>query len=443
MWDLLIKNAQIITLDSEFKGDLAVSAGKIVALGPDLEGSAKETIDGTNRTLIPGVIDTQVHLREPGLTHKEDLETGGRAAILGGVTTFLEMPNTNPPTTTAESIAVKVELAQGRSYANFGFFMGATDSNLEELKKVPEVNGCCGIKIFLGSSTGDLLLYDAEALRQIFRQTKGMIAIHSEDEERLIARKSIRDRATHPNAHPDWRDVHSALDSTLRVVRLAREENRSLHILHITTKDEIEFLRANKDLITVEVTPQHLTLFAPDCYERIGTLAQMNPPIRSREHQEGLWEGLTSGVVDVIGSDHAPHTLEEKGRGYPNTPSGMPGLQTTLPLMLNHVNHGKLSLKRVVDLLCHRPSELYHLKSKGQIEVGRDADLVLLDLSRKHTLKNSEMASKCGWTPFDGMEIVGMPTMTIVGGKVVMSEGKIIGSPAGKPIAALAEREGK
>lgn len=441
MWDLLIKNAQIMATDREFKGDLAVKNGKIADIGPALEGAAKEVIDAQGQTLIPGLIDTQVHLREPGLTHKEDLETGGRAAVLGGVTTFLEMPNTNPPTTTPESIAVKVELAQGRSYANFGFFMGATDNNLESLKKVPDVTGCCGIKIFLGSSTGDLLLYDAKILRQIFRETEGMIAIHSEDEERLIARKSIRDRATHASSHPDWRDVHSALDSTTRVVALAREEQRSLHILHITTKDEIDFLRAHKDLMTVEVTPQHLTLFAPDCYERLGTLAQMNPPIRSREHMDGLWEGIHSGVVDVIGSDHAPHTLEEKGRGYPNTPSGMPGLQTTLPLMLNHVNHGKLTLRKVVDLLCKRPSELYHLGSKGRIEVGLDADLVLIDMTRRHTLKNEEMGSKCGWTPFDGMEVIGMPTTTIVAGVVVMNEGKVIGTPNGKPIAALKERK--
>ena len=440
MWDLLIKNATVVSSESEFRADVAIEAGKIAKVAPSLSEAAKETIDATGLTLIPGVIDTQVHLREPGLTHKEDLETGGRSAVLGGVTTFLEMPNTTPPTTTVESIAVKVDLASGRSYANFGFFMGATDSNLEELKLASEVPGCCGIKIFLGSSTGDLLLYDAKILRQIFHETKGVIAIHSEDEERLIARKHIRDAATHPREHPVWRDVHSALDSTVRVVELARAENRSLHILHITTKEEIEFLSKNKDLMTVEVTPQHLTLFAPDCYEKLGTLAQMNPPIRSKDHQDGLWEGLKSGVVDVIGSDHAPHTLEEKQRAYPNTPSGMPGLQTTLPLMLDHVSKGRLSLTKMVELLCYRPSTLYNLKSKGEVKEGKDADLVLVDLSKKHVLKNNEMASKCGWTPFDGKEVTGMPVKTIVGGHVVMSDGKILGSPHGKPIASLQER---
>ncbi len=440
MWDILIKGATIMSTGQKFVGDLAVSDGRIDKIATSLDGPAKETIDAQGLILMPGVIDTQVHLREPGLTHKEDLETGGRSAVLGGVTTFLEMPNTNPPTTTPESIGVKVDLASGRSYANFGFFMGATDSNLESLKKVADVTGCSGIKIFLGSSTGDLLLYDAKILRQIFRETSGIIAIHSEDEERLIERKPIRDAATSPLAHPEWRDVSSALDSTTRVVALAREENRSLHILHITTKEEIDFLAQNKDLITVEVTPQHLTLHSPDCYERLGTLAQMNPPIRSKDHQDGLWKGISDGTVDVIGSDHAPHTLEEKNRGYPNSPSGMPGLQTTLPLMLNHVNQGRLTLERMIDLLCKRPSTLYNLNSKGDIKEGLDADLVLVDLGREHVLKNSEMATKCGWSPFDGVKVTGMPVKTIVGGKVVMSEGKIIGSPEGKPIPSFNQR---
>ncbi len=441
MWDLLIKGATIMASTGKFVGDLAVSDGKIEKIETSLEGEAKETIDANGLVLMPGVIDTQVHLREPGLTHKEDLETGGRAAVLGGVTTFLEMPNTNPPTTTPESIDVKVDLASGRSYANFGFFMGATDSNLESLKKASDVTGCSGIKIFLGSSTGDLLLYDAKILREIFKETTGVIAIHSEDEERLIERMPIRDAATSPLAHPEWRDMHSALDSTIRVVNLAREEQRSLHILHITTKEEIEFLAKNKDLITVEVTPQHLSLHAPDCYERLGTLAQMNPPIRSKDHQDGLWKGITDGTVDVIGSDHAPHTLEEKNRGYPKSPSGMPGLQTTLPLMLNHVHNGRLTLERMIDLLCKRPSTLYDLHSKGGIQIGLDADIVLVDLNRKHTIKNEEMGSKCGWTPFDGLKVTGMPVTTIVGGKIVMHEGKIIGSPNGRPIAALNQRK--
>lgn len=441
MWDLLIKGATIMASSGKFVGDLAVNNGKIAKIGSTLEGAATQTIEAGGLVLMPGVIDTQVHLREPGLTHKEDLETGGRAAVLGGVTTFLEMPNTNPPTTTPESIAVKVELATGRSYANFGFFMGATDSNLESLKKASDVPGCSGIKIFLGSSTGDLLLYDAKILRDIFRETTGVIAIHSEDEERLIERRPIRDAATSPLAHPEWRDMHSALDSTVRVVGLAREEKRSLHILHITTKEEIEFLAKNKDLITVEVTPQHLSLHAPDCYERLGTLAQMNPPIRTMDHQQGLWQGIADGTVDVIGSDHAPHTLEEKERGYPNSPSGMPGLQTTLPLMLNHVHHGRLSLERMIDLLCKRPSTLYNLNTKGDIREGLDADLVLVDLKRQHTLKNEEMGSKCSWTPFNGLKVTGMPVKTIVGGKIVMDEGKIIGSPEGKPIPSLNQRK--
>lgn len=443
MWDILVKGATILSSEGKIITDLAIKDGKIDKIASTLEEAASEIIEAQGLLLMPGVIDTQVHLREPGLTHKEDLETGGRSAVLGGVTTFLEMPNTNPPTTTPESIAVKVDLASGRSYANFGFFMGATDSNLESLKRVADVKGCSGIKIFLGSSTGDLLLYDAKILRQIFRETTGMIAIHSEDEERLIERKPIRDAATSPLAHPEWRDMHSALDSTIRVVGLAREEKRSLHILHITTKEEIDFLAQNKDLMTVEVTPQHLTLHSPDCYERLGTLAQMNPPIRTKDHQDGLWKGLTDGTVDVIGSDHAPHTLEEKNRGYPNSPSGMPGLQTTLPLMLNHVSKGKLTLERMFDLLCKRPSELYNLHSKGDIKEGLDADLVLVDLKREHVLKNAEMATKCGWSPFDGMKVTGMPIKTIVGGKIVMSEGKIIGTPNGQPIPSFNERTKK
>ncbi len=430
-FDLLLKNGEVYVDGKLQKKDVLVKDGKIVKVEDSISESALKEIDLSGQQVLPGLIDSQVHFRDPGLTHKEDLETGSMAAALGGVCTFFEMPNTTPPTTDEEAIKVKVDKAKRVSYVNFGFFMGATQNNLEGLKKASDLEGCCGIKIFLGSSTGSLLLYEREALINVFKNTKGMISCHSENEDMLRENVAIRDKATSAHDHPVWRSVDTAYTSTKRLLELAREAGRKVHVLHITTKDEMDLLRENKDICTVEVLPQHLTLCAPECYDKLGTYAQMNPPIRTKDHQDGLWAGLLDGTVDVMGSDHAPHTREEKDKGYPNSPSGMPGVQTIVPLMLNHVHNGKLSLTRLMELMAERPAELWGL-NKGKIEVGKDADFTVVNLSEEFTIRNEDQASKCGWTPFDGVKLTGKPTHTIVGGVVVMKDGAIV-ARAGRP----------
>lgn len=423
--DLIIQDAHCVLPEGIQVLDVGVSAGKIATLGDLKTQSAPQIIHGRGRYLIPGVIDSQVHFREPGATHKEDLETGSRGALLGGVTTFLEMPNTNPPTVNAQRIAEKVELAKQKCGAHFGFFMGATAHNLEDLKQAKDLPHCCGIKIFLGSSTGDLLLHDEKVLEKIFSQTEGVIAIHSEDESLLQKNLPIYQNATSPQDHPKWRSVEVALRSTERIISLARAAERKIHILHISTQEEMEFLAEHKDICTVEVTPQHLTLKAPECYEKWGTYAQMNPPIREKRHQKALWKGIAQGTVDIIGSDHAPHTRQEKEVGYPGAPSGIPGVQTTLPIMLNHRAEGKISLEKIVELLCSNPAKLYSLSRKGAIRVGFDADLTLLDLEKKVTLTHAMMATRSGYTPFHGTTVCGFPTHTVVGGKIAMENQKL------------------
>ena len=424
--DLIIHNAHCVLPEGILPLDVGVHEGKIAALGKLDPKTAKESLDAKGNYLIPGVIDSQVHFREPGLTHKEDLKSGSRAALLGGVSTFLEMPNTSPPTVDAASIEEKVKLAQSKCLTHFGFFMGATDYNLRELQKVSQSPFCCGIKIFLGSSTGDLLLHDEKILLDIFQQTDSVIAIHSENETLLQKNIHLHSKATRPHAHTQWRSVEVALTSTKRIVALAKKAQRKIHILHISTQEEMEFLSENKDHCTVEVTPQHLTLTAPDCYDRLGTYAQMNPPIREKRHRQALWKGVHNGTVDVIGSDHAPHTRSEKDQGYPKSPSGMPGVQTMLPLMLQHLSEGRLSLEKIVELLCSAPAKLYSLSQKGRISQGLDADLVLLDLEQEVTLTHDMMASRCGWTPFHGKKVKGFPTHTIVAGKISMENQKIL-----------------
>jgi len=434
-FETLIVNGILMTPDGPVQKDLALNHGKIAAiLEPGHGEYAPITIDAKNLHVLPGIIDSQVHFREPGLEHKEDLHTGSKAAALGGITTFLEMPNTNPPTVDAASIVYKVKRGRETSYTNFGFFMGATEHNLENLQSAVDVEGCCGIKIFLGSSTGSLLLYDKLKLTKIFESCSLPIALHSENELMLRERVSIKNEAKDVHAHYRWRDVDTALSSTQMILDLARETGKRVHVLHISTKEEMELLAKYTDVATVEVTPQHLTLCAPEDYDRLGTYAQMNPPIRTADHRDGLWKGLTDGTVDVIGSDHAPHTKEEKDKGYPHSPSGMPGVQTILNIMLDHVNAGKLSLEKLVDLLSQRPAELYSLKNKGKLMLGYDADITIVDMNKTHEISDGEQASKSGWTPYAGRKIKGMAVMTIVGGNKVMDNGEIIGEPMGQPI---------
>ena len=412
-YDLIIKNGQVMTPGGLFDADIGVTNGKIITIGSLSNDSAEETYDATGLHVIPGVIDSQVHFREPGLEHKEDIAHGTKAAIKGGVTSIFEMPNTSPLTLDQQTLAAKLERAEQTAWCDYAFFMGGNSENAGHLAELERLPGCAGVKIFMGSSTGTLLAKDDEVIADVLANGVRRVSVHAEDEDRLISRQNIAIEAEDPEAHPDWRDVESAVRATTRLVKLARKANRRVHVLHISSKDEMDILAKHKDLISVEVTLNHLTLSAPDCYERLGAFAQMNPPVRDLDHQMGLWAAIQNGIVDVIGSDHAPHTIEEKERPYPSSPSGMPGVQTSLPLLLNHMHEGRLSLERIVDLTSAGPQRLFGIMGKGRIVVGYDADFVFVDLKKQRVISDEWIASKCGWTPFDGMSVMGLSLIHI------------------------------
>lgn len=418
--------------------DVGIADGRIAGLGDFAQADAEATVDATGLHVIPGVIDTQVHFREPGMEHKEDLESGTRAAIVGGVTTVFEMPNTRPATTTREALDEKLRRAQGRAWCDYAFFVGASSENLEELCLLERAPGTPGVKIFHGSSTGSLLVEEEELLRQVLRHGERRCPIHSEDEARNRERKSLISTNPHPREHPILRDAESARIATERVLRLSAETGRPVHILHVSTADELPLLeRAKVDGlgVTCEITPQHIWFAAPEAYERLGSLAQMNPPIRSAEHRQALRDAVRAGLFDVVGSDHAPHTLEEKSRPYPESPSGLPGVQTLLPVMLTlHKREGLFSLPEFVTLACEGPARLYGIAKKGRIAPGYDADLALVDLSRETVFDRSMVASKCGWSPFEGETLVAPPVHVVLRGKLVASEGRALGAPIGAPV---------
>ena len=432
MADLILKGGTLVNHDGTGARDLAILEGRIVGVGELSEFSAAETLDCRGLHILPGVIDSQVHLREPGLEHKEDLESGGRAAVMGGVTSVFEMPNTKPLTVTEAALADKVRRATNRMYCDFAFYMGGTRENVNQLADFEKLPGCAGIKVFMGSSTGELLVEDDEGVARILAQTNRRAAFHSEDEYRLRQRLSEQ-VAGNPASHPIWRDAEAARLCTERLIRIARKQRKRIHVLHVSTAEEMPLLAANKDVATVEVTPHHLTLSSDD-YARLGTLLQMNPPVRSKDHQHAIWKALQSGIVDVLGSDHAPHTLEEKAKPYPNSPSGMPGVQTLVPVMLDHVNKGRLSLERFIDLTSHGPSRIFGISRKGRIAEGYDADLTIVDLKKKRRIENKWIESKCGWTPYDGYEVTGWVQGTFVRGRKVMWDDQILGNSQGQPI---------
>lgn len=411
--------------------EVGISGGRIVAIGH--VGDAGETVDCTGLDILPGVIDSQVHFREPGLEAKEDLESGSRSAVLGGVTAVFEMPNTRPNTDSAEAIADKLARAKDRMWCDHAFYVGATAANAPLLKELERLPGTAGVKIFMGASTGDLLVAEDAELARVLASGKRRVAIHAEDEARMNARLDER-VAGDPASHPVWRDDESALLATQRILRLARAAKRRIHVLHVTTPAELELLGRHKDIATCEVTPQHLTLAGEDAYPRLGTFAQMNPPIRSGAHRDGLWRWLNQGVPDVIGSDHAPHTREEKAKEYPASPSGMPGVQTLLPLMLNHVAEGRLTLQRLIDMTSAGPQRIFGIVGKGRIAVGYDADFTIVDLKARWTVEESWLASRCGWSPFTGMELTGKPLGTIIRGNRVMWEGQLANAAIGAPV---------
>src|SRR3974390_3116648 len=411
-FDVILRSATVVNQDGADVRDLALKDGRVAAIGDRGRTSAGEAIDAGGLHVLPGVIDTQVHFREPGLTHKEDLETGSRSAVMGGVTAVFEMPNTDPLTVTEQAFADKVKRGRHRMHCDFAFFIGGTRDNVADLPELERAPGCAGVKVFIGSSTGALLVEDDASLRRIFQVIRRRAAFHAEDEYRLNERKPLRVEGD-PRSHPVWRDEVAALMATERLVRLARESGKRIHVLHISTKQEIEFLRDHKDVASCEATPHHLTMAAPECYERLAPRRQMTPPVRSADHREGIWRGIEQGIVDVLGSDHAPHTLEEKAKAYPASPSGMTGVQTLVPLMLDHVNAGRLSLQRFVDLSSHGPARLFNIACKGRIAAGYDADLTVVDLKRSETITDEWVASRAGWTPYHGGRVTRWPGRTV------------------------------
>jgi dihydroorotase len=431
-FDMILKGGTVVDHSGENARDIGIEAGKIAEIGNLFHAGAGETIDAAGLHILPGVIDTQVHFREPGATHKEDLETGSRAAVLGGVTAVFEMPNTDPSTTSAAALADKIARAKGRVHCDFAFWVGGTADNWRDIRELERLPGAAGIKVFMGSSTGSLLVADDARVAFILSQTRRRAAFHSEDEFRLNERQDMR-APNDPSSHPIWRDATVALRSTERLLRIAREKRALIHVLHVSCGEEMDLLAAHKDIASVEVTPHHLTLDAQD-YARLGTKMQTNPPVRDARHRERLWFGVAQGIADILGSDHAPHTLEEKAKPYPQSPSGMTGVQTLVPVMLDHVNKGRLSLMRFVDMTSAGPARLFGIAGKGRIAAGYDADFTVVDLKRRGRIENRWIASRCGWSPYDGMEVQGWPVGAIVRGRRVMWEGELATPGQGQPV---------
>lgn len=433
-YQLRVLGGTIVSGQGQVIADIGIRDGRILTIGDLSDDSSDETLDARNLHVLPGVIDSQVHFREPGLDHKEDIESGTRSAVMGGVTTVFEMPNTNPLTTTAETLQDKLDRAKGRSWCNIAFFVGASTDNIDQLPDLEMLPGTPGIKIFMGSSTGTLLVENDEELRSVLRNGKRRCSIHAEDEPRLRAQKAKFTGDVRPHDHPSIRDVEAARLATERILRLSEETGRPVHVLHISTEEELPILLAAKQRglgTTCEVTPQHLSLYAPDCYDRLGTLAQMNPPIRERRHQQALWVAVKHGLFDVFGSDHAPHTLEEKSQVYPKSPSGMPGVQTLVPVLLEWVHRGELALDRFVRMACENPALLFGMSTKGFIREGYDADLTIVDLNGKLVVDRNWIQTKSRWSPYEGHTLHGRPVHTVVRGHVAVKDGELQGEPMG------------
>ena len=433
MLDLIIKNGTCYIDGNLTKTDIGITNNKISLIGNLQSEKSKDFYDAENLIVLPGCLDTQVHFREPGSTDTEDLHTGSKAAIAGGITGVFEMPNTNPPTSSKKEFQKKLDLAKNRMYCNYAFYFGATADNSDDLASLKSLEGCCGIKLFAGSSTGNLLVAEEDDIDKVFQNSSKVVAVHSEDEAILNTNKKLIKKGN-VHTHAVWRSAECAISSTRRIVKIAERYNKKAHILHITTKEEIDFLSQHKGNITFEITPQHLTLFAPDCYDKLGNYAQMNPPLRDKSHYDRLWYAVRNNLNDTIGSDHAPHLKINKNKEYPNTPSGMPGVQTLLPVMLNHVNEGRLSLNQLINLLCENPVKIFGIQNKGFIKKDYDADFTIIDMEKIIEIKNENIQSKCGWSPFNGYKFKGTPVATIINGIIKMKDGNIIGEPEGLPL---------
>lgn len=433
-FDLVLLGGNLVSSTREESADVGILDGKIAAIGSLQGAPAKEVVSIRGLSLLPGVIDTQVHFREPGLEHKEDIESGTRAAVMGGVTTVLEMPNTTPATVSAEALADKVNRAKGNAWCNIGFFVGASAENIDQLLELERLPGTPGIKLFMGSSTGSLLVPDDDSVRAVLSQTKRRVPVHSEDHSRLEARRTEFENPSVKD-HPLIRDAECARLCTERLIRIAGETGAKVHLLHVSTADEIPMViaaRNNGVDITSEVTPQHLWFAWPEAYEKWGSHVQMNPPIRSVEHRDALRAALKSGFFTVFGSDHAPHTLEEKAQPYPKSPSGIPGVQTLLSVLLTiGKNFDLFDLKTFVKMACEAPAELYGITGKGKIEEGMDADLIAIDEEATFTLEKRWLESKCGWSPFVGETLQAPPVHVWIGGEFAVRDRVRTANPLG------------
>jgi dihydroorotase len=431
-YDLLIRDGIAVLPWGMEPTHIGVRDGRIAALGIPATSAAAETIDASGLHVLPGLIDPHVHLRDPGDKAIESIPTGTKAAVLGGLAAVFDMPNTSPAITDAASLAWKQAYAERESWCDIGLYVGATKSNVAQLADLELAHGVCGIKVFAGSSTGDLLVEDDASIARVMRSGRRRISYHSEDEYRLRERKRLFETGDPYASHMEWRDEECAFLGTRRIMALARETGRPAHILHVSTAEELEYLKDFRDVATCEVLVNHLTQVAPDVYQVLEGFGVMNPPIRGRRHYEASWAAIRNGTVDTVGSDHAPHSRDKKRLPWPDCPAGLTGIQTLVPVMLDHVSAGRLSLPRLVDLMCAGPARVYGVLGKGRLAAGYDADFTLVDMRRRRRIENAWIASPCGWTPFDGMEVTGWPIATIVRGQAVMREDEVLGSPRGR-----------
>lgn len=434
-YDLILRGGSCVLPWGTVLADIGVIDGRIAAIGAAREATADQVLDVTHLHVLPGLIDPHVHLRDPGDPTIESIVTGTRAAVLGGITTVFDMPNTSPAVTDAATVAWKQAYIPQHAYCDMGFYVGATKSNAAALAGLETQAGVCAVKVFAGSSTGDLLVEDDASIEAVLRHGHRRVAFHSEDEYRLQARRGLFHDGDPYASHMEWRDVECARLGTERILALAERTGRPVHILHVSTAEELDLLRRHRRLATVELLVNHLTQWAPEVYERLGGYAVMNPPLRDRRHMEAAWAAVADGTADTIGSDHAPHPRAAKERPWPAVAAGLTGVQTLVPVMLDHVAAGRLTLQRMVDLMAAGPARVYGLACKGRICAGYDADFTVVDVAARRTITNDWIASPCGWTPFDGMTVTGWPVMTIVRGSLVMRDDRVDGAPEGRLVS--------
>lgn len=435
--DLYVHGGDVVGLDGVQRADVWIEDGRVKAVGEGLEVSAEvPRLDASKHLVFPGLTDPQVHFREPGNPEKEDLSSGSLAALAGGVTGYMEMPNTKPNTDTPERLQDKFDRADGRSFSDYGFFLGGTAENAEQLGAWETAPGCAGVKVFMGSSTGTLLVADDETLERVLRSGERRATFHSEDDPRLKERYARVKPGTHVREHHHVRDVECAVRSTTRLLNLAEKTGRKIHILHVSTADEIRLVKERDlgDLVTIELTPNHLFLAAPDCYERHGTWAQMNPPVRERHHQEALREAAADGTAACIGSDHAPHSRHDKAKPFPASASGIAGVQTTLPLLLTAVRDGWLRHEDIVRLCVAGPDRVYGIKDRGPLSPGELGNLAIVDPGAGGKVSDRPFHSRAGGTPFADVDVAGWPAVTVLRGEVAYRDGGPVGSPKGQRI---------